>query len=55
MESSTVTRWSPVRWVSFSVRPRVGRISARRPVDRCEWFSLVEIWTLNRVLAKAVL
>jgi hypothetical protein len=30
IESSTVTRWSPLAWVYRSVRPSVGRIRARR-------------------------
>ena len=52
-ESSTVTYCScpPVR--SISVRPRVGRISASSPVTPCEWFSLVETWTLSDVCRSA--
>lgn len=53
MESSTVTNCS-VRFpsgpvcISRSVRPRVGRISARAPVTACERLSLVETWTVSR-------
>lgn len=53
MESSTVTNCSvglpsgPV-CTSRSVRPSVGRISARAPVIACERLSLVETWTVSR-------
>ena len=48
MESSTVTNCSPPPWRSRSVRPSVGRISARAPVTQCERLSLVETWTVSR-------
>ena len=50
IESSTVTRWfrPPVR--SFSVRPRVGRMSAVRPWTTCERLSLVETCTVSSAL-----
>ena len=50
IESSTVTNWSPAAVVSRSVRPSVGRISARAPVTTCERLSLVETCTVSRVL-----
>lgn len=50
MESSTVTNCSPLPWRSRSVRPRVGRISARAPVTACERFSFVDTWTVRRAL-----
>ena len=47
IESSTVTTCSPVTWVSRSVRPRQGRISASRPATACERLSLVETCTVR--------
>ena len=51
IESSTVTNCSPPAWTSRSVRPRVGRISARAPVTACERLSLVDTCTVSRAAA----
>ncbi len=48
MESSTVTNCSPPPCRSRSVRPSVGRISARAPVTACERFSFVDTCTVSR-------
>ena len=53
-ESSTVTNCSPPAWTSFSVRPRVGRISAVSPQVRCDRLSLVEICTVRAALRHRV-
>ncbi|MNI62002.1 hypothetical protein D3C73_1172990 [compost metagenome] len=51
--SSTVTPCGPPACRSISVRPRQGRISASRPVTRCERLSLVEICTVSAQLRRA--
>ena len=53
IESSTVTRCSPPPRRSRSVRPRVGRMIARRPVTTCERLSFVETCTVRSVLRSA--
>ena len=53
VESSTETNCSPLAWTSFSVRPRVGRISAVSPQTRCERLILVEICTVSRARRSA--
>ena len=50
VESSTEIHCGPLAWMSFSVRPLVGRISAVSPQTRCERFSLVEMCTVIRAL-----
>ena len=51
--SSTVIFWLPVRWISSSVRPRQGRISAALPTCRWLRLSLVLICTLSAALFMA--
>lgn len=48
IEFSTVTNCSPVAWMSRSVRPRVGRISAVSPHTVWDLLSLVETCTVRR-------
>ena len=55
IESSTEIHCGPLAWMSFSVRPRVGRISAVSPQTRCERFSLVETCTVSPALRIASL
>ncbi len=47
MESSTDVRWTPLRWWSFSVRPRHGRMSAARPCTTWLRFSFVLTCTVR--------
>src|SRR5262245_18915810 len=48
IESSTVMNCSPVTWISRSVRPSVGRISAVSPHTACERLSFVETCAVSR-------
>ncbi len=47
IESSTEVLWMPPRWWSFSVRPRHGRMRARRPWTTWLRFSLVLTCTVS--------
>lgn len=47
IESSTEVLWTPLRWWSFSVRPRHGRMRAARPWTTWLRFSLVLTWTVR--------
>lgn len=53
IESSTDVLWTPLRWWSFSVRPRHGRISASRPCTMWLRFSLVLTWTVSSHFSRA--